>query len=458
MPPPVLTPPLRPRFDGYDALVVAFIVATRLVLIAHVYPDTARMYNGDSAHYVGLAQSLVSEGRYVYAPYEPYSDLIRPPGYPVFIALNLLLFGRFALLALVLWNVVGAALTYLLTKTLLARLGAASSRVVGALFALDLAWLLYSKEVVPEPVFTPLLVGALVLLVDGWRRREPGRVALSALLVGVAALVKPVALYLPAVPVAGLLAARRWKAAAVYAVVFLAAIAPWLVRNEARYGAATFTSIQGNNLLFAHAAFVYAGAYHTTHRAAQDSLGALMARRYGPDWEGLPFLALDRAKLALARDVLRAHPIHYARAVARGVLVTLFDPGRLVFNRTFPSEDPRAIGLTNTVARDGVWGALRAVAQKSPAQTAALLAYLAFLGVVNALAALGVVPFYRQGGRAWWLVGAVVGYLLVVGGPNGYARFRLYVFPFLLIYAHFGWTWIAPRLHLRWLASGKRFQ
>ncbi|MDX1532016.1 MAG: hypothetical protein R3362_10870, partial [Rhodothermales bacterium] len=111
----------------------------------------------------------------------------------------------------------------------------------------------------------------------------------------------------------------------------------------------------------------------------------------------------------------------------------------------FPREDPTAIGLTNTVAREGLWGTFLLLLRKDPAQTVPLVLYLGLLGCVVAVAALGIGPAFRRAPAVAWLCLLAGGYLLVLGGPHGYARFRLYVFPFLLVAVHFGAVWLTAR-------------
>ncbi len=445
----------------WDLGVLAWLVVSRLAAIALVYPDRARMFNGDAPLYDGLARALL-RGEYAYAPMGPFADAIRPPGFPAFIAANYAVLGGDFLWP-ILWNALFVAAVYLGVRALVARAGERLHPAVGVVFGLDLAWLLYSKELVPEPLFTALLLGGVLLLLRGTGRRALGegrRLALvgaAGLVLGLAALVKPIALYLPAVLVAYLVGwaiKDRWGwrsavlRAAVLVVGFGVMVGPWVARNAAVHGSATFTSVQAGNLLGGHAAFVHADAEGLTHFGAKGQLEREVERRLAAEFGSVgaaPYAALEAARADVARGVLAAHPFLYLKAILRGVAVTLFDPGRLVFNRTFPAEDPEAIGLTDTLARDGLWGTFRHLLRKNPAQTIPLLLYLGFLGAVVLVAGAGVGPAFRRAPRVAWLCLLVGGYLLALGGPHGYARFRLYVFPFLLVAVHFGATWLAAR-------------
>lgn len=431
------------RLTRFDGAVLAVLVVSRLALIAHDGGNRELVARGELVSYEdtypGLATQLVETGRYEYPRKEPYSDLIRPPGYPLVLAAVYLVVGTGPSVAVLLLNVVGVVVLYLGLLRLLADLGWRRRRLVAVVFALDLAWLLYSKEVVTEPLFTPLLVWGVVWLLRALRGRPAGawETALAGLLLGVSALLKPVTLYLPLVAVPLLLAVRRdVRPALAFVAVFALCVGPWYVRNLVAHDALSYTYVQNDNLLFAHGAFVWADHRGLTHLEAQDELGAELERRLA----GRPaaYAAENAVKGELAREVLGAHPVLYAKAIVRGVAITLFDPGRRIFNRTFPTEDPEAIGLTNIIARDGVVGAVRVILTKSPGQAVTLTAYLVFLALVAAVAALGLVPLVRADPVAFWTLALIAAYLLVIGGPNGYARFRLYVFPFELVFFQAG--------------------
>ena len=458
----------------WDWAVLAALVVCRLVLIAAVSGEPERMLMGDSRGYEGLALGLLEHGAYVDAYGDARVPLSRPPGYPAVIAATYAVVGRH-LVAPVLWNVFGAALTYLGVLALLRRLGVGRaegegpSRLVGALFAADLAWLLYSKELTTEPLFTPLLIGALLLAIggarDGSARGRLVRLAAAGGLVGAAALVKPIALYFPVV-LAPWAAVEAWRAgsrrgqtwgtrgvAGGLAVVLGAAmlVGPWVAYNAHTWGAPTFTQLQNDNLLFGHAAFVEADRLGITHLESKERLFQELQQRLGaplgPDAPPVAPDRLDQAKGALARDVLSAEPALYVRALLRGAAATFLDPGRLVLARTLGGNAD--IGLTNTLARDGLWGTARRLLREQPLTVLLLGPYGLLLASVLGLAVLGIPRAFRADAAVALLLFLTAAYLVALGGPHGYARFRLYVFPFELVALHFGVQAVRARWQLR---------
>ena len=460
---PATAPLLPDRVARWDWGVLAVLVVLRLVLIAAVAGAPEKMLMGDSLGYEGLALGMLEDGRYEDAHGNPLTALSRPPGYPALIAATYAVFGRH-LVAPVLWNVLGTALTYLALLALLRRLAVPRpSRLVGLAFGLDLAWLLYAKELTTEPTFTPLVLGALLLAIDGARAREArgalGRFAGAGAAIGLAALVKPIALYLPAV-VAGWAGVVAWREhgagrglAGALALTLGAAllVGPWMAYNAERWGTPTFTRLQSDNLLFGHAAFVEADRLGLTHLEAKSLLFDRLERRLGaslaPGAPPVDAERLDAVKVALAREVLAGSPALYLRALLRGAAVTFLDPGRLVLARTFGGDT--SIGLTNTLAREGLIGTARRVLEESPGTVLAMALYGAFLAAVLALALLGLPGAFRADVAVAALLFLTAAYLVALGGPHGYARFRLYVFPFELAALHFGVRAVQARWRTR---------
>lgn len=430
----------------FDYYCIVVIIVTRLVLLIWVYPDKDKMLDGDSPHYEGLAISLIQEGRYYYAPDEPYSDMIRPPGYPLFIAVNYLIFGLQNYVVVAFWNILGILIIYLGIKKLIVIMNVTPQKWTFIILSLDFAWLLYSKDLITEPIFTALLVWDIIWLVKGVHNNSFKYLFLSSVALGICTLIKPITLYLPIFVLLFLLFKLRNLSKLIsYGVLFMMTISPWLIRNKIVHNSFSFTSIQNNNLLYAHAAFVYADLYSITHREGQDKLDRILQDRLVGE-DRTSYTHLNSVTGIVAREVLLLHPLLYAKAIVRGMFITLFDPGRMVFNRTFPFEDTKSIGLTNIIAKKGIWGTLKFLLHKQLGLVIPLLIYLLFLILVNSIALLGLVCFWKRSKFHFVLITMIFLYLLILGGPNGYARFRLYIFPFLLLYVNFGVEFLANLL------------
>jgi hypothetical protein len=214
-------------------------------------------------------------------------------------------------------------------------------------------------------------------------------------------------------------------------------IFPWQVRQYIHHQTFTFTSIQAENLMMGHAAFVLAEAESFTHLEAQQQIRSTFVDRH-PYYTEYPFSDLSDAKTEVATEILFEHPVIYAKSIIRGMLVTLLDPGRLVVERTFGEQDPAEIGLTNTVAKDGIIRTIQRFVGENPTSSKILIMYMFTLGIFLMMSLFGAVKLAQKHPiAALFIIGCFV-YMLVLGGPIGYARFRMYIMPWMLIMATSG--------------------
>jgi len=475
-------------------VLIAVVLVSRLLLALLVWPDTHRLYNGDSPLYEQYALSMLETGRYLSPGYgsadtNPFADMIRPPGYPLLLAAVYGVVGPAAgpwvLFGL---NTLAMCGVLALLLGLLRRLKLDRAWPMLLVIALDPAWWMYSKELVPEPWFVLLLTASVLAVYVGVQRAvaggHPAEVSglrragaalptegaygvqravarnespglpdrlpvwslflLGGLALGLATWFKPITLYapwlaLPALTVAlwymGAGKRRPLALSALYLAGAMVFIFSWQLRNYQQHGSLAYTSIAAENMLTGHAAFVLAAREGITHLEAQQRIRDAYARRYGGTPQLETFAGEEEAKRTLAREILAENRLLYVRTIVRGMVVTLMDPGRLVFTRTFREPDNAQIGLTNTLSREGLLGTVRILLREDPVLVVYAVAYMLFLGVFAMGSLVG----------AWWLgrrypllvlmLVAAVLYLWILGGPSGYARFRLYLMPFMVVLA-----------------------
>ncbi len=201
---------------------------------------------GDSGQYVALAQTFFDQGR---------ASAVRPPGYPLFLALADALPGRMEDAGVVLQLLIGSGLCAAVVFVAWPLFGRLAAVVTGLLLALTAPFLSVEVQLLADALF-----GVLVTIVAGLiaaaalddRRRRRWLLA-TGLAIACAAYVKPIGLVLVLAPVLALaLATRSGRAtlagsAAVLLVVALLTV-PWMLRNEARYGSFTMSAQTGATL------------------------------------------------------------------------------------------------------------------------------------------------------------------------------------------------------------------
>lgn len=420
-----------------------YLVSRLLIGLWALQDPETRMFNGDSALYEQIALSMLETGEvlapgYGSADTDPMADMIRPPGYPLLIAAVYAVFGSgfWGKVGLLLLNLAGGVALWLGVMSMGGRTGTGASLMrsdSGAsvmrpfcapalVLIFDLGLLLVSKEILTEMVFAPLMVWMVVALrkrADTWVR--------PSLLLGLATLLKPITFYLPWVMIP-VLRYLGWEWRRIAGFVLIAAGIPflWQVRNYATHGTFAYTSIAAENLMTGHAAIVLSAAEGLTHAAAIDSVRANYALLASPDDD---FNAISDKKSAVAKEILLDNPVIFATQMAKGVAFTLFDPGREIWVRTFGASASDTGGLLQTMAKDGLLATSWSLAKAYPF----LVLYVLFLGVVYVFAVRGFIRLWQEDRKLFVLLTVLIAYFLVLGGPLGYARFRVYVLPLMLV-------------------------
>ncbi|MDP8922443.1 MAG: glycosyltransferase family 39 protein, partial [Chloroflexota bacterium] len=195
----------------------------------------------DSIEYVEPAIALVDGGPFVLAQR-------RTPVYPLFLAGAVGLFGRELLAIAFAQHLLGigtAALTFAIGRL---TFGRTVGIIGGLLAALSGPLLIYEHYLITESVFTFLLVAAICLFVAGLRTRLFRYFALGGLVLGLAALTRPVGQALLVVlPFAFLPALGGWRptlrACALTVGCFALLIVPWTIRNQLVFGEAQAASM-----------------------------------------------------------------------------------------------------------------------------------------------------------------------------------------------------------------------
>lgn len=386
-----------------------------------------RFFTDDAHGYVALARDL-------HAAYlDPESSsfavgLVRTPGYPVFLAALLGVF-RGSLAAVVLVQVGLSLFTVWLTCVLATRLmGRRAALAAGLLLALDPVSALFSCLLQPETLFTALLLAATICWLWALERGSWRTAAFAGFMLGIAALTRPIGLFLSLwlVPAVWLRRDVRHKTRLLLCFL-LASSVPifgWMAKNQMQTEFPVF-SIGGDSSLFDYRA---AGALAEDEGISWEEARTRVWQRL---WAMAP-PAASAAELAsrqrgLALRILAEHPMGAVKMAARGVARMMAGTGVTALSNLVGDKDPEAVSKP--------W--------KRVAQALLLLA----LGVAYVAATWGVVLLAaRRDLLAIALTLGVIAYLaLLSAGPEANTRFRFPASPFLAILAGHGLSQVIAR-------------
>lgn len=423
--------------------------------------------NGDSVHYVGLADGLRLHGTYVDAQTFDTAR-IWPWGYPSVLALSksvtdsyVPVIGLQILLALI-----AVALVYRMARAFVPH---AYALAAAFFFGLEPMTLVMNTLIYADGLFSSLLAITVYLAFFQTRLRSLPLWAIIGLLLATLALIKPVALYLiPLAPIAYLFhtwRSTRWQekcgAIAVFVCCAALLVVPWMMRFERVYG--VFTVSQS-------------GPYNVFENFARPFI---VWRELGASDEPMPALLVPRridhphfkivenrlqtrvSELAVdgdpwkhygtvAKEVIFEDPLRYAYFHAINMIP--FFLGSSV--NTYQSYESQIGNNTNffAPALPALFAAVKSIV-RSPLQS--LPVVLAVLPLVIEiffwLLVTGLSLFAVARLRTFHalLFAALIGYFAVLTGPMAVARYRLPIEPFLFILGFAGLyavvTWLRSR-------------
>lgn len=403
-------------------LVLALAVALVLRLAVFVTAVRAphRFSTPDSYGYLGLARHL--QAAYLGNNNGHWFDLglMRTPVYPLFVRTVFNVFGEHDA-AVVAVQLLLSSATVGLTYWLAARVVPRKVALLAAfLLALDSASIAYTNRILTETLFAFLITLAAALLVSGGQRMAPTFVFAAGCVLGLAALTRPVAEYLPLllIPVTVLAfpasSRARLTVAAALAVGFALPTGGWIARNAAQTGVPILSTIDGKNMLYYRAVGALQESGETSAQA-QAVVRRQIAQRIRPADNPAQ---VSRTQLSLGLGIVAHHPIGAAKSWFKGAVRILFGPGK---------------GDLTTLLTG------RAKSQSLPMR--GLLIVEEIITAVVVLAALiGAIAVLRgRTGRELYIPLAIVVYLVVVSaGPEAYSRFRVGLEPFIVMLAAIG--------------------
>jgi hypothetical protein len=440
-----------PRLAG--PLIAATAVRLALMVLMIVRNGTEVFSQSDTSSYLEPGRNLLLHGRFVA---DGVPDLVRTPGYPLFLAIFSLSGLSVAAVANVILSVFCVFLVWRLGRTVFGddriALGAAW------IFAFEPVSVTYSAVLFSETLFLALFLLSMERMAEFLRGRRLPVLAVAGLWLAAATFVRPVTYYLPAALALALLAVflrvpnLRWKAPAVLLISVLPWLAAWQIRNWVETGYSNFSSISEINLYFFNASEVTARLEHRPFSDVTRELGYVdFTHHSGQDYLFAPYLALhpeqagwsQAQRLAFmhaeAVRIIRAHPKVYLSACLAHLFKTVFDPGAGSFDALLNPGDPRHIA--GLILDKGLVSGGLALAREYPWIAAEKAAFAVVLLALYLFAVRGVYRCDMRNPYLWLLLGISLYFLVIsgaVGGAGADARFRLPIMPVVCIFAAAG--------------------
>lgn len=393
------------RFD------LALVIAVALIAnVAYFACSNGDFYDPDSFAYLAPARSMLHGRGFLNGDGDV--DTIRTPGYPLLLAA----FGATTLPVIVLQHLLVAALAGAIYMFVRRRGGSRAAALIAALLlALDTPTIHIANKLLSETAFTVLLFGICGLTLG---RVRP---VVIGILCGFLVLIRPIAIVWFAA-LAIFFAIRRIPARQIAAFCVAALILPagWAARNAVHTGVFTVSSIAGINMLIDRAGGALAiedrgndfqaDMRDEANGLVEDADDAIQHRLNIPDAEELPDAVRARYYSQYAWHVIAQHPLGFIGVTVRGILVNLFDSD---------------------------WDAAQDVSLIYPEIVKLTVGVVPVIEFV--LAIIGIFALWRRDRPLALILGlAIVYFVVMAGGGEAEARFRVPVMPQMTIVAAAG--------------------
>jgi hypothetical protein len=440
-----------PRLAG--PLIAAAAIRFTLLAVALYRGGIENLIDSDTSSYLEPGRNLLLHGRF-YADGVP--DLVRTPGYPLFLAITSLGGMPSTAVIQVILSVFSVLLVWKLGRT---AFGDERIALIAAwIFAFEPISIIFSVDLLSETLFLALLLLSMERIAEFLRGRSLRVLAMAGLWLTAATFVRPVTYYLPFALAVGLfiVLARvpglRWKAPAVLLISVLPWLVAWQIRNKIETGYSGFTSAMELNLYFYDAAGVIARIENRDLFDVNKELGIIRFTNNSQQFYLYPpYLALhpeqagwnQGQRLAFMRSeamrIIRAHYGVFLHECLRSFFRIIFEPGAgLYYGLLYPDAPNHVIGL----ARDkGIAREMIELANAYPWVAVEKAAFAVVLLGLYLFAARGILRVGMHNACVWLLLGISLYFIAIstmAGVQNAGARFRLPIMPFVCILAAAG--------------------
>jgi len=424
-------------------------LALRVLLFALAVAHPEHTFLPDSQSYLAPALKLLSTGLY------PADEAYRTPLYPLLIALVYFLGGTNSLLVILVQVFLGTLVVFL-TYRLGARILPRTAALIGALLiAIDLGAVTNVSYILTETFFTFLLIASILAWVNAIQQDKTSWLILSAALLGLSTLCRPIALYFPVLLAAGLLFVERraWlgllRRMAIFIGVFVLVLLPWVVRNELLIGLPTVTSISNYNLLFYNAASLDASLRRISEADDRAILQARLLQVLSEQGWADTVANRDRAEQTLALQIITRQPVRYVYLHLKSDLNSLLPDVTELTEITGLTVGGK--GTLRVLNQQGLGAAIRNYFGGSTWLIWALSPFIILLGLTYLTDLAGCVMLVRR--RSWFPLAALIlpiAYFLLIPGAASLPRFRVPVGPYICLLAGMGVHGI-----VRWIRSNR---
>lgn len=448
----------HPRARNINWAVVLIIVGIlcRFGLWLRVSQNPPLLIVGDGGGYEQIVRNVIEGNGYSMEVEPPYKvDMLRTPGYPLFILGIYQIVGYRPEIVTLVQNILSLVTLYVAYRLAVHLFGPKEALIATTLMAVDVGTIILMNVMLTETLFMALFVPATYCLLIGLDSPHRWRwMAAAGALFGLATLVRPAAIFLPFLLLPFIWWAIRdlWLKRTIAVVLLLAAyllfLSPWSYRNWQVFGSPNITLAAQSMTLNIHASYVRAGLNHTTLAEEEPRIPEEIRRELGE--RTISAAEMEQLIQTKAIAELKQHPGEYVLLYLKSMGLTLLLPNTNFLANILGVLD-QPTGLIANMRARSLSENIQALSEfsrhylaGSPDRTLFLIATVAEILVVLVtltLATVGIIVGLRNRHRVRVvLLLVIIAYFFVVTGPIGTGRYRLPTMPYLMMLAGYGFV------------------
>lgn len=449
------------QFKLTQQITLVFFTAllVRSLVLVYVGNDIRKFYTFDSSEYVTLAQNILNRGVFSQKATPPFSpDMERTPIYPLFLAIILAVFKNSFRVIIILQILIGST-TAILTFHTAKKLdhSTLAGLIAAWIVATDPVAILLNNRLLTETLFTFGLMVGILLFTLYLHNDKTENLVLSAIVISLSALTRPIAQFLPVALFPLFIVARKNKllrSSLVKGFIFVficgVIISSWCYRNYKTGNIFLLSTISDTNLIYYRARAVLAEAENITQEEAIEQLKEeIKTVATLQNLSQSETISLQRKR---ALQIFSQYPIQTVLMLTKGAGRLLVDPGFTIICTMMDtsSVNYECVPGKSSMLESGLLSkAIQKFQEMTFVQQLTLLWGIIILGITYFGLVGGVIHLLRE--RNWltlFLLGITILYFVVLsaGGEANY-RFRAPILPFLAILSGVGYDAIYRYIH-----------
>ena len=383
-------------------------------------------------------------------------DGFRTPVYPIFLAIIFYIFGIkiwLTLLFQIIIDVATGIVIYFTSKEIFQSHRA--GLIASFLYSINILASILATQLMAETIFVCIFSLSIFFLIKAIKYGNLSFVIISAALLGLATLIRPVSQYLPIfiIPFLFFPYYRLFESIGrciLYLFIFLLILFPWQIRNYINFGYYSITSIEGYNLMEYNAAKVKSILENKSMEASKEEL-------LGKALDGTENMFLkSEIQKKVAMNYIKKHPFEYLFYHLKGsVNMILGTPKNIIFSQ-YHIPSPMGNGWVLSETMTGRFTRILRNAEKEYFLTPILFFIQT---VVFFCFFLGIMHMYKNKIKLFGsMTLVIISYFIITAGIVGYVRYRVVFAPLYCIVSGYGVSMILQKPKTKQECKEKKYE